>query len=251
MLQVSHLASDIPAGFAKGFNPVSKFSSFTHQKPGFFPHNGVNYRPNSRPWNGNGNEKYKLREKPNRNGHLEASSEQTCGPRARNRNSRLNLAAEKEEMGLLVQRDQYNLPDFRTEYENVKFYVIKSFSEDDIHKSIKYNVWASTPNGNKKLDAAFQEAETKANETGTELPIFLFFSVSFIVNLRLKRANNINMCGVLRRYVLTTIFKGKNLVLRKRGILWPLGIKFIWELNLESNFLCILYYFSKYYRVLH
>ncbi|RVW75873.1 YTH domain-containing family protein 2 [Vitis vinifera] len=175
--KASHLGSDFPAGFAKGFNPVSKFSSFTNQKQGFFPHNGVmNYRPNSRAWNGN--EKYKLREKSNRNGHFESSTELTCGPRARNRNSPLNSATEKEELGLMVRRDQYNLQDFQTEYENAKFYVIKSFSEDDIHKCIKYDVWASTPNGNKKLDAAFHDAEAKANETGTKFPIFLFFSVN-------------------------------------------------------------------------
>lgn len=43
-----------------------------------------------------------------------------------------------------------------------------------MHKSIKYNVWASTPNGNKKLDAAYQEAQQ--NSGGC--PVFLFFSVN-------------------------------------------------------------------------
>ncbi|KAK4706702.1 hypothetical protein R3W88_033741 [Solanum pinnatisectum] len=33
--------------------------------------------------------------------------------------------------------------------------------EDDVHNSIKYNIWASTPNGNKKLDVAYQEAQQK------------------------------------------------------------------------------------------
>ena len=66
----------------------------------------------------------------------------------------------------MVRRDQYNLQDFQTEYENSKFYVIKSFSEDDIRKCIEYDVWASTPNGNKKLDATFHDAEPKPNETG-------------------------------------------------------------------------------------
>ena len=123
----------------------------------------MNYRPNRGVWNGH--EKYKLREKSNRNGHCEASTELTCGLRAHNRNSPLNSAIEKEELSLMVQRDQYNLQDFQTEYENVKFYVIKSFSEDDIHKCIEYDVWASTPNGNKKLDATFHDAEPKPNET--------------------------------------------------------------------------------------
>ncbi|CAK7345839.1 unnamed protein product [Dovyalis caffra] len=50
-----------------------------------------------------------------------------------------------------IRLDLYNQPDFVTEYENAKFFIIKSFSEDNVHKSIKYSVWASTPHGNKNL----------------------------------------------------------------------------------------------------
>lgn len=67
----------------------------------------------------------------------------------------------------------FNSPDFTTDYERAKFFVIKSFSEDNIHKSIKYNVWASTPLGNRKLDAAYHEAK----EMEGVCPLFLFFSV--------------------------------------------------------------------------
>lgn len=74
---------------------------------------------------------------------------------------------------------QFNLEDFPVQYDDAKFFVIKSYSEDDIHKSIKYNVWASTTNGNKKLDAAYQEAQAK----GSSCPIFLFFSVSMFSTL--------------------------------------------------------------------
>jgi hypothetical protein len=70
--------------------------------------------------------------------------------------------------------DLFNRPDFTTEYDNARFFVIKSFSEDNVHKSIKYNVWASTALGNRKLDAAYHEAK----ETKIECPIFLFFSVN-------------------------------------------------------------------------
>ncbi|KAF5726662.1 hypothetical protein HS088_TW22G00343 [Tripterygium wilfordii] len=62
---------------------------------------------------------------------------------------------------------------FATDYKEAKFFVIKSYSEDNVHKSIKYGVWASTPNGNKKLDTAYHEAKEK--ET---CPIFLLFSVN-------------------------------------------------------------------------
>ncbi|KAG0552720.1 hypothetical protein BDA96_01G531800 [Sorghum bicolor] len=71
-------------------------------------------------------------------------------------------------------RAQFNRDDFPVQYDAAKFFVIKSYSEDDIHKSVKYNVWASTTNGNKKLDAAYQEAQSK----GSACPIFLFFSVN-------------------------------------------------------------------------
>lgn len=52
-----------------------------------------------------------------------------------------------------------------------RFFVIKSYSEDDVHKSIKYGIWASTDNGNRRLDAAFKETNSKG-------PIYLFFSVN-------------------------------------------------------------------------
>ncbi|KAJ6844027.1 YTH domain-containing family protein 2-like [Iris pallida] len=71
-------------------------------------------------------------------------------------------------------KDLYNQADFSVKYEDAKFFIIKSYSEDDIHKSVKYNVWASTPNGNKKLDAGFKEAQEKAGGC----PVFLFFSVN-------------------------------------------------------------------------
>ena len=60
-----------------------------------------------------------------------------------------------------INLELFNRPDFATDYENAKFFIIKSFSEDNVHKSIKYNVWASTPHGNKKLDAAYHEAKEK------------------------------------------------------------------------------------------
>lgn len=69
----------------------------------------------------------------------------------------------------------YNSPNFSTDYKNAKFFIIKSFSEDNVHKSIKYNIWASTPHGNKKLDAAYREAK----ETNGSCLVFLLFSVCY------------------------------------------------------------------------
>ncbi|RLN39513.1 YTH domain-containing family protein 2-like isoform X1 [Panicum miliaceum] len=74
----------------------------------------------------------------------------------------------------LPDKGQYNQEGFPVAYKDAKFFVIKSYSEDDVHKSIKYNVWASTPNGNKKLDAGYREAQEKSSDC----PVFLFFSVN-------------------------------------------------------------------------
>jgi hypothetical protein len=68
-------------------------------------------------------------------------------------------------------KDQYNQADFAETYSDARFFIIKSYSEDDVHKSVKYNVWASIPNGNKKLDTTYQEAKEKSSET----PVFLLF----------------------------------------------------------------------------
>lgn len=67
-----------------------------------------------------------------------------------------------------------NQQDFITDYTDARFFVIKSYSEDNVHKSIKYGVWASTPTGNKKLDAAYHEAKEKQKTC----PVFLLFSVN-------------------------------------------------------------------------
>ena len=84
-----------------------------------------------------------------------------------------------------IRLDSYNRLDFVTDYENAKFFIIKSFSEDNVHKSIKYNVWASTPHGNKKLDAAYHEAK----EIKGYCPVFLLFSVCYFNNLTYPKKN--------------------------------------------------------------
>ncbi|CAN8259487.1 unnamed protein product [Cochlearia groenlandica] len=88
--------------------------------------------------------------------------------------SNVTEAVETDNACIVPDREQYNKEDFPVDYVNAMFFIIKSYSEDDVHKSIKYNVWASTPNGNKKLAAAYQEAQQKPGGC----PIFLFFSVN-------------------------------------------------------------------------
>ncbi|KAI0504489.1 hypothetical protein KFK09_015441 [Dendrobium nobile] len=112
----------------------------------------------------------------NFHGNFEPSTELVRGPRA----NRIHFpsSAEKNELGPLISRDKFNKSNFQIKYEHAKFFMIKSFCEDDIHKSIKYNVWASTRYGNKKLEAAFKDAQAVVNENGQKCPVFLFFSVN-------------------------------------------------------------------------
>eukprot|EP00727_Mastigamoeba_balamuthi_P010272 m51a1_g5868 hypothetical protein (325) ;mRNA; f:397876-399516 len=53
-----------------------------------------------------------------------------------------------------------------------RFFIIKSYSEDDVHKSIKYAVWTSTESGNKRLDRAYRECSALGAK------VVLFFSVN-------------------------------------------------------------------------
>ncbi|XP_042430000.1 YTH domain-containing protein ECT4-like isoform X2 [Zingiber officinale] len=121
------------------------------------------------------------------NENLEGLSELNKGPRAGHfRNQKgfgpnFSVAARGQSLPTNAQdssevpdKDQYNKLDFSVMYSDAKFFIIKSYSEDDIHKSVKYNVWSSTPHGNKKLDGAYQESKEKINEC----PVFLLFSVN-------------------------------------------------------------------------
>jgi len=111
--------------------------------------------------------------------------EQNMGPRTNKPKTPLALKAYATKAGtgnldgnIIVHADQYNRDDFPVDYPDAKFFVIKSYSEDDVHKSIKYNVWSSTSSGNKKLDIAYEEAQRSSLGKPRRCPVFLFFSVS-------------------------------------------------------------------------
>lgn len=79
---------------------------------------------------------------------------------------------------IVLNPDDYNKDDFPVDYPDAKFFIIKSYSEDDVHKSIKYNVWSSTISGNKKLNNAYEEAQKLSVGKPRKCPVFLFFSVN-------------------------------------------------------------------------
>eukprot|EP00250_Pteridium_aquilinum_P010928 c19721_g1_i2 orf=731-2491(-) len=78
----------------------------------------------------------------------------------------------------LPNREEYNSPSFMIKNNHAKYFIIKSYSEDNVNRSIEYSVWASTPNGNKKLDEAYQDAQRQAIEMSVLCPVFLLFSVN-------------------------------------------------------------------------
>ncbi|KAF2549431.1 hypothetical protein F2Q70_00024050 [Brassica cretica] len=55
---------------------------------------------------------------------------------------------------------------------NTFSHLMMSYSEDDVHNSIKHGVWSSTPTGNKKLNAAYYESQESC------CPVYLLFSVN-------------------------------------------------------------------------
>ncbi|RWW34441.1 hypothetical protein BHE74_00022379 [Ensete ventricosum] len=176
------------AVLSKGYVPINKFNVYANQGKGelLYSKSAINLKENGRSWVDD--EKLKVKNKLNSHGDFDLLNEQNRGPRTNGSRSSSQsgvdvleaLGAEKNDSGsissAIVNKDEYNRPDFRTQYEHASFFVIKSYSEDDIHKSIKYDVWASTPNGNKRLDNAFQVAQEKMAEKNSKCPVFLFFS---------------------------------------------------------------------------
>ncbi|KAI0053885.1 YTH-domain-containing protein [Auriscalpium vulgare] len=71
----------------------------------------------------------------------------------------------------LIASKGYNPTNFDIRPTFARFFVIKSYTEDDVHKSLKYEIWSSTDPGNKRLDKAFKETAGRG-------PIYLFFSVN-------------------------------------------------------------------------
>uniref|UniRef100_A0A2P2KNV1 YTH domain-containing family protein n=1 Tax=Rhizophora mucronata TaxID=61149 RepID=A0A2P2KNV1_RHIMU len=184
-----------PTRPTSGFGQASGFMNF------MYPNNrmygcgmdygsfGYNSWTNGRGWVVVDN-KYKPRGHGFGNENLDGLSELNRGPRAKDSKNqkefghvmqtgevhKLPLAGDSKEdiSSQILEGDRYNREDFPEDYSDAKFFVIKSYSEDDVHKSIKYGVWSSTPNGNKKLDAVYREAMEKPGNC----PLFLLFSVN-------------------------------------------------------------------------
>lgn len=71
-----------------------------------------------------------------------------------------------------IDPNEYNPSEFNIEPRAARFFVITSYSEDDVHRSIKYNIWCSTEHGNRRLDSAYMKSDNG------HVPVYLFFSVN-------------------------------------------------------------------------
>lgn len=131
-----------------------------------------------------------------RNPDMFMFNEQNRGPRTNRSKDQLAVKAYTSKAGItdaegniIICTEHYNKADFQVDYVDAKFFVIKSYSEDDVHKSIKYGVWSSTSRGNKKLQSAYEDAQKLAAGKPEGCPIFLFFSVSYPINCLLASIN--------------------------------------------------------------
>jgi hypothetical protein len=63
--------------------------------------------------------------------------------------------------------------------DQAKFFIIKSYSKEDVIHSIKHNLWCSTETGNAKLNAAFNSTVLDVQTQQQVQPaVYLFFSVN-------------------------------------------------------------------------
>lgn len=179
----------VAAVLSNGYCPIDKLPPYPSRGKGDFIYPGGPIDNKANGQHCGGNEKIKASGKDNGVYDFDLLNDQNRGPRTNCTKNACVPGADfvgysgaegngnNNNLNAVIRRDQYNLPDFPTRYEHALFYVIKSYSEDDIHKSIKYGVWSSTPNGNKRLDSAYQDAHERTGERGSRCPVFLFFSV--------------------------------------------------------------------------
>ena len=82
-----------------------------------------------------------------------------------------SASSQSEVVGRLKAENKYNPSEMTMSMTNARFFVIKSYAEDDVHRSIKYSIWTSTEHGNRRLDQAFREQKGKGH-------VYLLFSVN-------------------------------------------------------------------------
>lgn len=95
---------------------------------------------------------------------------------AHDNDSHLDINKLKDKTPLLkklMAKYNFNPREFKLDFENCCFFIIKSYSEDDIFRSIKYSSWTSTEHGNRRLNDRFKDLSRT-----TKGPIYMLFSVN-------------------------------------------------------------------------
>ncbi|KAJ0549137.1 putative YTH domain-containing protein [Helianthus annuus] len=170
LLQEIKTTIHISCGYMNQMYPNKLYSQYgSNYRSGYgYGANGYDYQSNGRGWLATDN-KYKPRGRVNgfyfyNNENGDGLNELNRGPRTRSVKNQKVLTP----ITLAVKGQNLTTPSEGVKKEP------EVIEKDDVHKSVKYNVWASTQNGNKKLDAAYQEAQQKPGSC----PVFLFFSVN-------------------------------------------------------------------------
>ena len=81
------------------------------------------------------------------------------------------LAEDDPEVVELAKAKGLNPSTYDCRPPQARFFVIKSYTEEDVQKSLKHGIWSSTVLGNKRLNTAY-------HESADQMPIYLFFSVN-------------------------------------------------------------------------
>jgi hypothetical protein len=133
----------------------------------------------------------------NKNDQTESSSSSSTTSKINDKNDYHNNHNKQQDSNSVVELKEkllnpkdYNPIEFNIAPKAARFFVIKSYSEDDVHRSIKYNIWCSTEHGNRRLDSAFLRSQSSNNnnnngetnndseESSSRAPVYLFFSVN-------------------------------------------------------------------------
>ncbi len=104
---------------------------------------------------------------------ISSSGSHVNGSGPKRNNSKGDISQRKlDVVSKLKSENSYNPTELTLNLNNARYFVIKSYAEDDIHRSIKYNVWCSTEHGNRRLDSAYKEQKARNGA------VYLFFSVN-------------------------------------------------------------------------
>ncbi|CAF3340353.1 unnamed protein product [Rotaria socialis] len=147
---------------------ISNDTSHTRSNTQQYRNNTTGYNPRHQQQQSSGNNGNFLNWTNNNSDH--SSNNNNNNAKRQNYSSSRTVNSNSESLET-SKTNQYNPKDFNLNPKGARFFVIKSYSEDDVHRSIKYNIWCSTEHGNKRLDNAFREREGKG-------PIYLFYSVN-------------------------------------------------------------------------